>query len=582
MEKEIGEIMISDFDLEGKNKFQKVAYYLKCYGLGYTFKKAMRKLGVPISEESEYMTWLRGNVASKVELSAQRKDSLSDRLSFVIVSEKGTGSEQAGWKKQTCKRVTFATIDKNTGISALLEQNEGDVFVFSGREVKVPPEYLYEVTLAICGQANLHVSKLREENISPVDLVYTDEDNCAEGRRLRPFFKPDASLNLLLNFPYLGRCFAVTRHLLEKMAKPGDAPELFGNDWYDLSLQAFRHAKHIFHIPKPLFSNLVPKEEKTMFVRSRGKRAAACLTHYLKSENISGRVLKSDVPGFFHVVYELAQEPLVSIIIPNKDHAEDLKCCLDSLKQNDYGNYEVIVAENNSEKKETFAYYKKIITEDPRIHVAVWKGEFNYSAINNFAVGKSKGDLILFLNNDTEFIGKRALRELVISALKPGVGACGAMLYYGDKTIQHAGVIIGMGGFAAHALWSLTDRDERYYPFSLCEREVSAVTGACLMVQRTVYEEAGGMGEDFAVALNDVDFCLKIRALGYKILWNPYARLFHYESKSRGYEDTAEKQKRFQKEIERFQEKWETEIVEGDPCYNPNLTLHRADYSMDI
>lgn len=583
MEKEIGETMMSDFDLEGKNKLQKLSYYLRCYGFLYTVRKAMRKIGIPVSEESEYMTWLRGNVASKVELSAQRKDALSERLSFVIVSERGTNAELAGWKKQTCRRISFAEVNEDASLSDLLKENEGDVFVFSGRDIKVPPEYLYEVTLAICGQASLHVSKLRPENAAPVDLVYTDEDNCADQRRLRPFFKPDASLCLLLNFPYLGRCFAVRRTLLEETAKkPADAPGLYGNDWYDLSLQAFRHAKHIFHIPKPLFSNLVKKEEKNRFVCGRSKKNAECLTHYLKSENISGRVLKSDVPGFFHVAYELAQEPLVSIIIPNKDHSEDLKKCLDSLKLSDYGNYEVIIAENNSKKRETIDYYKKAMAEDPRIHVVVYKGEFNYSAINNFAVKRSKGKLLLFLNNDTEFIGRRALRELVTSVVKPDAGVSGAMLYYGDKTIQHAGVIIGMGGFAAHALWSLTDRDERYYPFSLCEREVSAVTGACLMTRRSVYEEVGGMGEDFVVALNDIDFCMKVRAAGYKIIFNPYARLYHYESKSRGYEDTEEKQERFKKEIARFQEKWETEIAEGDPCYSPNLTLHRADYSMDI
>ena len=293
---------------------------------------------------------------------------------------------------------------------------------------------------------------------------------------------------------------------------------------------------------------------------------------------------KSDVPGFFHVETEgSGPEPLVSIIIPNKDHIEDLKLCLDSLREkSDYHNYEVIIAENNSEQPETFSYYEQLQKEDGRIHVVVWEGGFNYSAINNFAVKSAKGELFLFLNNDTEFMEERTLRELVNSVLKPGVGACGAMLYYGDDTIQHAGVIIGMGGFAAHALWSLTDRDEKYFPFSLCEREVSAVTGACLMVRRAAYEKAGGMGEEFVVALNDVDFCLKIREAGYQILFNPYAKLYHYESKSRGYEDTAEKQARFAKEIGLFQERWKREIEEGDPYYNPNLTLHRADYSMDI
>ena len=338
----------------------------------------------------------------------------------------------------------------------------------------------------------------------------------------------------------------------------------------------------LFRSPKPLFSNLVPKEGAASFVRSKSGKNKSCLNHYLESESISAKVIESDVPGFFHLEYDMKEEPLISIIIPNKDHIEDLALCLASLKKSDYQNYEVIIAENNSEDPETFAFYDRLMEEDQRIHTVTWEGGFNYSAINNFAAESAKGDLFLFLNNDTEFMEDTALRQLAVSVSKPGVGAAGAMLYYGDSTIQHGGVIIGMGGFAAHALWSLTDRDEKYYPFSLCEREMSAVTGACLMVRRSVFEEVGGMEEEFVVALNDVDFCMKIRSAGYRIIWNPYAKLYHYESKSRGYEDTMEKQARFQSEIDRFQKKWERELKAGDPYYNPNLTLHRADYSMDI
>lgn len=574
--------MISDFDLEGKNKLQKAVYYMQYYGVSYTVKKALRKFGVSVSDESEYMTWCRRNTASKIELKNQRKDALSKRLTFVIVSEIGTDPEQEGWKKQTCKQVTFATLTQETTLEQLLGQNSGEYFVFSGRNIRVLPEYLYELSLAVFGQLTLHESRIHPANLKQADLVYTDEDNLADKKRYRPFFKPDASLNLLLNFPYLGRCFAVRRSLLEKLLADKEEITLFGNGWYDLSLQAFRYAEHILHIPKPLFSNVVPYEKRNMFVHSMNENNADCLKHYLKSENILGKVQRLDVEGFFHLSYELDEEPLVSIIIPTKDHIEDLKKCLDSLKKSNYTNYEVILAENNSQKKETFAYYKKVIKEDKRIRVLVWDGDFNYSAINNAAVELAKGELILCLNNDTEFISPDSLRELVISAVKPDVGASGAMLYYGDKTIQHAGVIIGMGGFAAHALWSLTDRDEKYYPFSLCEREVSAVTGACLMVRKSVYQEVGGMDEDFVVALNDIDFCLKIRAAGYKILFNPYAKLYHYESKSRGYEDTEEKQERFQTEITKLQTKWEQEIKAGDPYYNQNLTLHRADYSMDV
>lgn len=574
--------MLSDFDLEGKNKLQKAAYYLKYYGMSYTVKKALRKVGIPISEESEYMTWCKRNTASKEDLERQRGTVLSDRLSFVVVSEEGINIEQSGFKKQTCKQVSFAKITAETTIFDLLKKHTGEYFVFCGKDIRVLPEFLYEVSKCVCHHGNEPTSKIRPKNVKAIDLIYTDEDNCEGNKRFRPFFKPDESLQLLLNFPYLGGCFVIKRSLLRILVQKGEEVKLTGNDWYDLSLQAFRHAEHIAHIPKVLFSNVVTKEERNSFIHSRGTGHAACVEHFLKTENIGGKVKESDVPGFFHVEYELAEEPLVSIIIPNKDHIEDLRLCLDSLKKSNYTNYEVIIAENNSEDPETFAAYNKLIEEDCRIRVVVWEEGFNYSAINNFAAKRAKGELLLFLNNDTEFMDANTLRELVISALLPGVGASGAMLYYGDNTIQHGGIIIGMGGFAAHALWSLTDRDEKYYPFSLCEREVSGVTGACLMVQKSVYEEVGGMEEEFVVALNDVDFCLKIRAAGYKILFNPYARLYHYESKSRGYEDTAEKQERFQNEITRLQTKWETEIQKGDPYYNPNLTLHRADYSMDI
>ncbi len=574
--------MLSDFDLEGKNKFQKAAYYLKYYGASYTVKKALRKLGVPIGKESEYMTWCRRTAASKEELRRQREDAVSKRLSFVIVPEPGDELSLAGWKNQTCEKTVFAKVTEETKLDALLKEYDGDWFVFSGKEIKALPEYLYHLSLFALGKEALPASRIRREEKAAADLIYTDEDNCVGNKRYRPFFKPDKSLQMLLNFPYLGRCFAVKRKLLEKLCGSGETVRLWGNDWYDLSLQAFRFAEHVCHIPKVLFSNLTSVEDRDSFVRSMREENADCLVHYLESENQKGTVRKSDVPGFFHVEYELKEEPLVSIIIPNKDHTEDLKLCLDSLKKDGYANYEVIIAENNSEDPETFAYYDKVSSEDERIRVVVWKGIFNYSAINNFAAERAKGELLLFLNNDTEFMEGGALRELAASALKPGAGASGAILYYGDKTIQHGGVIIGMGGFAAHALWSLTDRDEKYYPFSLCEREVSGVTGACLMVRRSVYEEVGGMSEDFVVALNDVDLCLKIRAAGYEILFNPYAKLYHYESKSRGYEDTMEKQARFQGEIKRLQTKWKREIEEKDPYYNPNLTLHRADYSMDI
>lgn len=559
--------MLSDFDLEGMSRPQKAVYYLKNYGIGYTARKAMIKLGIPLSKETEYMNWCRKQMCSKKELKEQEKANLSEKYSFTVILEKNKQNNESDWKKQSCQRVSILTLDSSTDMETLLTKAKGDFLVFCGESVSVCPEFLFEV------------SRVAQD----AEVIYTDEDNCVRHKRVRPFFKPDASPQLLLNFQYMGKVIVIKRTLLEKICKESHRRiRLFGDGWYDIALNCFRYTDAIRHIPKVLFSNLVEKSSKLEFVRCRDTNQKDDIIRYLRDENLAGKVVASDVEGFYHVQYELEKEPLVSIIIPNKDHTKDLQLCLDSLREkSDYTNYEIIIAENNSEEAETFAYYDRIQREDDRIHVVVWKGIFNYSAINNFALSYAKGDLFLFLNNDTEFMESNTLRELVCSVVKDGVGAAGAMLYYGDGTIQHAGVILGMGGFAAHALWSLTDRDETYYPFSLCEREVSAVTGACLMVRREVCEEVGGMGEEFVVALNDIDFCMKIRKAGYKILFNPYAKLYHYESKSRGYEDTVEKQARFQKEIDAFQTKWQKEIEAGDPYYNRNLTLHRADYSMD-
>lgn len=572
--------MISDFDLEGKNKIQKASYYLNNYGMSYTVKKALKKLGIPVSQESEYMTWCRRMTPTKNALKEQQNRHFSIEPEFSVIYEEASGAEQ--WKKQTYSKYRGMKLGGMDAKNLLLKAT-GEYIVFVGKSVDIHPDFLYEVVKRLNEKESQPKSRIRRCSKGEPEVIYTDEDNADGELRFRPFFKPEISMQLLLNFQYLGRCFIVKKSLLTKIVREkGNELALQDNDWYDVALQSFRKAEHVLHIPKVLFSNLVNPGELEKFVRSTEEKQKLCVEKYLRDENICGKVISNEVPGFFHVEYELKEEPLVSIIIPNKDHAEDLKHCIESLrKKSDYQNYEIIVAENNSTDPATDEYYLKL-QEDRRIRVVTYKGEFNYSAINNFAVKFAKGELLLFLNNDTEFIDQKGLRELVIAAVLPGCGASGAMLYYGDDTIQHGGVIIGMGGFAAHGLWSLRDRDENLYPFALCEREVSAVTGACLMVQKEVYEEVGGMGEDFVVALNDVDLCLKIRAAGHEIIFNPYAKLHHYESKSRGYEDTQEKQARFQQEITRLQQKWEDEITAGDPYYNPNLTLHRADYSMDI
>ena len=267
-------------------------------------------------------------------------------------------------------------------------------------------------------------------------------------------------------------------------------------------------------------------------------------------------------------------------MIPNMDHADTLRTCISSiLEKTTYKNFEIVIIENNSKKEETFAYYDELKT-DPRIQIVTWEGKFNYSAINNFGVREAAtGEYILLLNNDIEVITPDWLQEMLMFAQRPDVGAVGAMLYYPDDTIQHAGVILGIGGVAGHAHKYFPRGDFGYMSRATIAQDLSVVTAACMLLPRHVWQEIGGLDETFEVAFNDVDMCMRIRKAGYLIVWTPFAELYHYESKSRGAEDTPEKRKRFEGEVRRFQERWGRELAAGDPYYNPNLTLVREDFS---
>jgi O-antigen biosynthesis protein len=583
-------VMQSESKSGRKNKARKALEYLGKFGVAYTGNRILKKLGAPVGEPDVYMAWVHSQALPKNALSGQTEMSFpfSPRYSVVIddapqtvggdadarsrrhAGRFGTAAARA-WKKQTYGKVNVERYADSPSLKALLSRVSGDYVVFARGDCIPLPQYLYEVTNLLNGDES-------------ADVVYTDEDSTDGKRRYRPYFKPDMSPELLLNFQYMGGCFVVKRILLERiereLSRLGDEVSLWGSNWYDVALCCFEYGNRVRHIPRVLFSNGTASRD---FVRSTDGRDRACIERYLLREGLRAEVIDSDVPGFYHARYELPDRPLVSIVIPNKDHVEDLEKCLASiLRDNDYAEFEVIIAENNSVDAETFGFYAKMQQADARIKVVRREGEFNYSAINNFAVKSARGSLLLFLNNDTELITKDCLAELVASALRPGVAAAGAMLYYGDMTIQHGGVIVGMMGSAAHALLGLSDRDERFFPYSLCTREIGAATGACLMVRADVFSEIGGFGEEFRVALNDIDLCLKIRKAGYEILFNPYAKLYHYESKSRGYEDTPEKKARFQNEIDLFREKWKSEIERGDRYFNPNLSRYHTDFSLDL
>ena len=288
-------------------------------------------------------------------------------------------------------------------------------------------------------------------------------------------------------------------------------------------------------------------------------------------------------PTIYRIKYELLAQPLLSLIIPNCDHKNDLEKCISSiLEKSTYPHYEIIIVENGSTQADTFEYYKQL-SAHPNIHIAEYTKPFNYSAVNNFGVSKAKGEYILLLNNDTEIITPQWMEELLMYAQRPDVGAVGAKLYYADDTIQHAGIVLGLGahGIAGHSHYNLPKSNLGYMGKLYYAQNVSAVTGACMMVRRTLFEEVGGLDESLRIAFNDVDLCLKLREKGYLIVFTPYAELYHYESKTRGLEDTEEKKARFNDECNRFRKKWKMLLAAGDPYYNPNFSL-KNDYMIEF
>jgi GT2 family glycosyltransferase len=271
-------------------------------------------------------------------------------------------------------------------------------------------------------------------------------------------------------------------------------------------------------------------------------------------------------------------------VIPNKDHIDDLDKCITAIeKRSSYKNYEFIVVENNSTDNKTFEYYRELEEKCPRAKVVYWKGQgFNYPAINNYGVECANGEYILFLNNDTEIVNEDCLEELLGYCMREDVGAVGARLYYEDGTIQHAGVIVGLGGIAGHTFVGFPHDALGYFGRIQMAQDYSAVTAACIMVKKSIFDEVEGFDERYAVAFNDVDLCMKIRQAGYLIVYNPYAELNHYESKSRGYEDTEEKVQRFNSEIMLFKTRWSEFLEKGDPYYSPNMTLDNCDFSLNV
>lgn len=478
------------------------------------------------------------------------------------------------------ERIRYRKLEKNEGIAGntnqCLTMATGEYIGLFDHDDMLHPCVLFE-----------YVKAINEKN---ADYVYCDEATFKNGdinQMITMHFKPDYAIDNLRANNYICHFSVFSRKLL-------DGTELFrtkfdGSQDHDMILRLTDKAEHVVHVPKLLYywrlhagSVASGIEAKPYAIESaRGAVADHLRKHGFEHFTItSTRAFET----IFKITYEIIGDPKISIIIPNKDHVEDLRRCVTSIiEKSTYDNYEIVIVENNSETKEIFSYYEEL-KNNPSIKIVTFKGAFNYSAVNNFGVGAATGDYVLLLNNDTQVITVNWLEELLMYAQREDVGAVGGKLYYADKTIQHAGVVIGLGAHrtAGHTHYR-QKRENLGYIGRLCyAQDVSAVTGACLMVKKKLYEEAGGLDEGFAVSLNDVDFCLKLRQLGYLNVFTPFAELYHYESVSRGLDTDGEKAARYNEESARFREKWKVQLEAGDPYYNPNFTLDKSDFSLRV
>ena len=472
------------------------------------------------------------------------------------------------------KRIVYQKLKENGGISAntnaAAELAKGEYLMFCDHDDTLEPDALYEIVKAI--------------NDTDADVVYTDEDKVSmDGQHyFDPNFKPDFNLFRLRENNYICHIFVVRKSLTDETGMLRS--EFDGAQDFDFILRCCEKAKKITHIPKVLYhwrchmDSTAADPSSKAYAYEAGRKAIR--EHYQRM-GIDAKVDMTERPGWYRSHIKVQGNPMVSIVIPNKDHTDDLELCLFSMsRKSTYRNYEVLIVENNSEKEETFEYYKKLPERYPKVRVLTWEKEFNYSAINNFAAKEAQGEYLLFLNNDVEILTPDWIEEMLQNCQQENVAAVGAKLYYPDDTIQHAGVVLGLGGIAGHIMCRASREDPGYFGRMISVQEISAVTAACMMVKKSEFDSVKGFDETFQVAFNDIDLCMKFRAAGKKIVFTPYAELYHYESKSRGLEDTPEKQFRFDKEVKRFQEKWAQQLEMGDPYYSPNLSVTEGDCSL--
>lgn len=589
-----------------KEQGWKIKVYYQQFGLKQTVRRALEKLGG--KEVRTYEAFRRRYFPDKKELNRQRKEQFVYEPLFSIVVplyktplpyledliwsiqaqtyEKwklylsdGSGKESSlkevlrNYARKE-KRIHIIENDCRLNISdntnRALEQVDGGYVVFVDHDDTLAPDALYEC-----------VKVLNRE--PDVEVIYTDSDKLSEnGKRYsEPCFKPDFNMELLRCQNYICHLTVIQKRFLDKVGYLNS--NYSGVQDYDHILRCVEQTNRIVHIPKILYHwRMCPG---SVAVDTDNKPYTYELFQKILREHYDRMGIQAEVkavfPGVVRTVYQLPYEPLVSVIIANKDHREDLMRCVELLEQeSEYKNLEILIVENNSVSEEIVTYYDQVQRQYDNVRVLRYEKEFNYADIQNYAAVRAKGDHLLLLNNDTWLERPESIREMLGYCMRDDVGIVGAKLLYPDDTIQHAGVIVGLGGVADHAFVGMDREDPGYCCRAICAQEYSAVTAACLMVKKTVFMEVGGMDTELKIAFNDVDFCLRVKEAGYKIIYNPFSIWYHDESKTRGSEDTPEKIERFRGEIEYFQRRWANFLYWGDPSYNPNLALDRHDFSL--
>lgn len=601
-----------------KDNINKISYYFRRYGFFETLKKVLKRVfhikENRKSNQEQYKIWIQKNEPSKSDLDNQRSykfennpkisivvpmyntsevffkeliDSLKEQTygNFELCLADGSEEEKSNLKQyMNDERIKYKFLNKNKGISEntneAIKMATGDYIGFLDHDDLLSPDALFEV-----------VKSINEKN---PDFIYSDEDKIDDSyERFEPFFKPDFSPETLECHNYITHFVVVKKTLLDEVGLLDS--KYNGAQDFDLVLRITEKAKKIVHISKILYHWRVHKISTANVADSKPyayEAGVKVIEDHLKRMGRKAIVeFGNDVPGVYKIKYKVIGNPKVSILIPNKDNVNLLKNCIDSiLKLTTYDNYEIVIIENNSEKEETFRYYTNI-SKNEKVRVIDYTKtqkkddvkEFNYSKLINYGVKKVNGDYVLQLNNDTRLLSPDWLELFVGYAQNKEVGAVGARLYYEDKTLQHAGIIVGLSGIAGNSLVNLPYGKHAYFGFEAITRNVSALTGACLFARRDLYKEVGYMDEEnFKVAFNDVDFCLKLLQKGYRLVYNPYVELIHYESKTRGYEYSKEQELRFERESNNFKERWKIFLDNKDPYYNKNFTLKTCNYDIDI